>query len=442
MYILVTGLNHRTAPVEIRERLAFGEPVPQNIYDRLTCRDELHGVLVLSTCNRTEVYATVKDIEQGVGVLEEFMASSSGLEIDELRPYLYQPNCYEAIGHLFRVAAGLGSMVLGETQILGQVKDAYNHAIEMGASDGILNTLFQKALHAGKRVRTETGLDRHAVSVSYVAVELARNIFGILEDKTVLVIGAGEMSELTARYLVDNGVSTVMVSNRSYERAVSLAERVDGTAISFADLPGWLSRADIIISCTAATHYVVRYEAVEEALRKRQGRNLFIIDIAVPRDVDPRIGEIEGIYLYDIDDLENVIDANLMERKKAARQAQKILLEELQEFEEWLNTLYVIPVVKALKQKGEEIKQREVTRALNRLGNTSLRQEKIIGSLASSIVNQLLHFPVVNLKEMALTSNGHLYAEVTRNLFALEVESNDEENQSYDKKVKGGNQGK
>ena len=167
---------------------------------------------MLSTCNRTEVYATVKDIEQGISVLEEFMASSSGLEIDELRPYLYQPNCYEAIGHLFRVAAGLDSMVLGETQILGQVKDAYNHAIEMGASDGILNTLFQKALHAGKRVRTETGLDRHAVSVSYVAVELARNIFGILEDKTVLVIGAGEMSELTARYLVDNGVSTVMVS--------------------------------------------------------------------------------------------------------------------------------------------------------------------------------------------------------------------------------------
>ncbi|NLU49677.1 MAG: glutamyl-tRNA reductase [Syntrophomonadaceae bacterium] len=437
MYILLTGLNHRTAPVEIREKLAFNDPVPAEVYADLTRHEELHGVIIISTCNRTEVYATVKDIEQGTAVLEDFMARHSGLEVDDLRQYLYQPNCYEAIGHLFRVAAGLDSMILGETQILGQVKDAYVRAVEVGASDGVLNTLFQKALHAGKRVRTETGLDRHAVSISYAAVELARNIFGSLQGKTVLVIGAGEMSELTARYLVDNGVATVMVSNRSYNRALCLAERINGHAIHFHELHDWLPQADIVISATAASHYVVRFEAVEEILRQRQGRKLFMIDIAVPRDIDPRVGSIEGVYLYDIDDLQNVVDANLLARKKAARQAETILEEELEEFNRWLSTLYVIPVIKALKQRGEIIKQAELTRAFNRLGNVSPRQEKIITALANSIVNQLLHFPVINLKEMGLTNQGHLYAEVAKNLFALEISS--EENTIYAGEDKGRN---
>lgn len=437
MYILLTGLNHRTAAVQIREKLAFSNPVPEDIYRHLTSHKEIFGAVVLSTCNRTEIYVTVKDVEEGKRVLEDFMARCAGMEVAELRQYLYQPSCYEAIGHLFRVAAGLDSMVLGETQILGQVKDAYLRAIEVGASDGVLNTLFQKALHAGKRVRTDTGLDRHAVSISYAAVEMARNIFGSLEQKTVLVIGAGEMSELTARYLVDNGVSTVMVSNRSYERAVCLAERINGKAVYFDELPNWLPGADIVISCTAATHYVIRYEAVKEILLRRGGRKIFMIDIAVPRDIDPRVGEIEGVYLYDIDDLQNVVDSNLLERKKAARKGEMILQEELNEFNDWLSTLYVVPVIKALKQKGEAIRRAEVTRALNRLGNVSPRQEKIVNALASSIVNQLLHFPVVNLKEMGLTNQGHLYAEVAKHLFQLEV--NNEENSCYVEEGKGRN---
>ncbi len=434
MYILLTGLNHRTAPVEIRERLAFTQPVPVEVYEELSRNEELHGVVVISTCNRTEIYATVKDIARGTELLEKFLAGKANMTVEELRPYLYQPSCYDAIGHLFRVAAGLDSMIIGETQILGQVKDSYIRAVEIGASDGILNTLFQKAIHAGKKVRTVTGLDKHAVSVSYAAVELAKNIFGSLAGRTVLLIGAGEMSELTANYLVDSGVSTVIVSNRSYERAVCLAERMNGRAVHFDELSDWLPQADIVISCTAANHYVIRYEAVAGILNKKAGKKTFMIDIAVPRDIDPRVGTIEGVYLYDIDDLEKVVDANLLERKKAAREAERVLEEELKEFRDWLDSLYVIPVVKALKARGEAIKKAEVTRALNRMGKVTPRQEKIINALASSIVNQLLHFPVINLKEASLTSQGHLYAEITKKLFQLELE--DEGNQAY------GNEGK
>lgn len=429
MYILLTGLNHRTAPVEVRERLAFAQPVPREVYESLARNEELHGMVVLSTCNRTEVYATVKDIGEGAQVLERFLAERAKMTVEELRPYLYQPNCYDAIGHLFRVAAGLDSMVIGETQILGQVKDAYVRAVEVGASDGILNTLFQKALHAGKKVRTVTGLDRHAVSVSYAAVELAKNIFGTLAGKTVLVIGAGEMSELTARYLVDNGVSTVIVSNRSYDRAVCLAEKMQGKAVHFDELPQWLALADIVISCTAANHYVIKYEAVAPVLQEKVGKKTFMIDIAVPRDIDPRVGTIEGVHLYDIDDLEKVVDANLLQRKKAAREAERVLEQELKEFNDWLDTLYVIPVIKALKERGEAIKRAEVARALNRLGKVSSRQEKVINALASSIVNQLLHFPIINLKEASLTNQGHLYAEITKKLFELELE--DEGNNAH-----------
>ncbi|MCR4399959.1 MAG: glutamyl-tRNA reductase [Syntrophomonadaceae bacterium] len=422
MYVVLAGLNHRTAPVHIRERLAFSTPVAEEVYARLREREELEGAVILSTCNRTEIYATVRDGEAGPAALEEFMAAAAGMAVEELRQYMYQPRCHDAIGHLFRVAAGLDSMVLGETQVLGQVKDAYLRAVELGASDVVLNTLFQKALHAGKRVRTETGLDRHAVSISYAAVELAKGIFGSLAGKTVLVIGAGEMSELTARYLVDNGVATVMVSNRSFARAQCLAERIAGRAIQFSELPQWLEAADIVISCTAASHFVIRYEAVEDILARRAGRPLFVIDIAVPRDVDPRVGSIPGVHLYDIDSLKEVVDANLLERKKAARAAEVILQDELEEFNQWLATLYVVPVVKAVKRKGEEIRQAEVTRALNRLGTHSPRQERIIREMASSIVNQLLHFPVVRLKEMAVTNQGHLYAEVARHLFALDMD--------------------
>jgi glutamyl-tRNA reductase len=317
-------------------------------------------------------------------------------------------------------------MVLGETQILGQVRDAYQDARERGVSDGVMNTLFQKAIYVGKRVRTDTGLDRHAVSISYAAVEKAKQAFGDLQGRSVLVIGAGLMSELTVKYLVANGVSTVIVSNRSYERACQLAEQIGGEAIQFEHLPHRIAQADIVISCTAASHYVLRRDVLLPYLRDRMSP-LVLIDIAVPRDIEPSLGEIPGIYLYDIDDLHNVIDANLLERQKAARQAETIIAEEIQEFEDWLATLYVIPVIRALKDKGAEICAAELKRALNRLGNVSPREDKIIREMASSIVNQMLHFPVINLKEAATANHGHIYAEVIKNLFELPVELEDDD---------------
>lgn len=422
MYILLAGLSHKTAAVELREIMALNGNSLQSAYRELTSYEAVHGAVILSTCNRTEIYVTARDVEEGFRALRDFYARRLSVEIDELNGILYQPNCNDAIHHLFRVASGLDSMVLGETEVLGQVKDAYIEAIENNASDGILNALFQKAIYVGKRVRTETGMDQHAVSISTVAVEMAKQVFGELSGRTVLVIGAGQMSELALKYLVASGVSSVVVSNRSYDRAACLAEQVKGEAIRLDELRERLPEADIIISCTAASHYVLRSEEISPYITLRD-QPLLLIDIAVPRDIDPALGSMDGVHLYDIDDLKNVVDVNLDERRKAARLSEKIILDELDEFNAWLGTQYVIPVVKALKSRGEAIRDAEITRALNRLGKVSEREEKVIRSMASSIVNQLLHFPIVNLKEMALTNQGHLYAEVVKKLFQLEISS-------------------
>lgn len=428
MYILLAGVSHKTAPVELRERLALTGTALEQFYHDLAGKPPLEGVVILSTCNRTEVYASSRNVEAGSKALHNYLTNRLGLNEEQAMSTLYQPTCYGAVEHLFRVASGLESMVLGETQILGQVRDAYQDARERRVSDGVLNTLFQKAIYVGKRVRTDTGLDRHAVSISYAAVEKAKQAIGDLQGRSVLVIGAGLMSELTVKYLVANGVSTVIVSNRSYDRACQLAEQIGGEAIQFEQLPYRISEADIVISCTAAQHYVLRRDSLLPYLKDRVSP-LVLIDIAVPRDIEPTLGEVPGIYLYDIDDLHNVIDANLLERQKAARRAETIIAEEIKEFEDWLATLYVIPVIRALKAKGAEICEAEIKRALNRLGNVSPREDRIIREMASSIISQMLHFPVINLKEVAVANHGHVYAEAIKNLFELPVDL--EENDGY-----------
>ena len=422
MYILLAGLSHKTAPVELRERIALSGKALERFYQDIKEEPALEGTVVLSTCNRVEVYSTTRDLEAGKKALRELVARR--LEVDDkyLDRVLYMPNCYQAIEHLFRVASGLESMVLGETEILGQVRGAYDQARERGVSSGVLNTLFQKAISVGKRVRTETGLDRNAVSISYAAVEKAKQVFGSLKGRTVLVVGAGKMSGLALGYLMDNGVTTVVVSNRSYDRALELAQKVGGEAVRLNRLYEELKTADIVISCTAASHYVIRREDLEPCLEKRS-TELLLIDIAVPRDIDPAISGIPGVHLYDIDDLNNVVESNLLARQRAARQAERIIAGEIEEFSDWLATLSVVPVIKALKARGEEIRETEVRRALNRLGNLTSREEKVINALASSIVNRLLHFPVVNLKEIAAGDRGHLYAEVTKTLFQLEMDA-------------------
>jgi glutamyl-tRNA reductase len=438
MYILLAGLSHRTAPVEVRERFAFCGIDLDRAYDRLKKEASLEGAVIINTCNRTEVYATARDIEQGMEALFAFLQEFSGMDKAELQEYFYHPTCYDAIMHLFRVTSGLDSMIVGEAQIIGQVKDAYQRAMEDQASDSVLNTLFQRAIHIGKKVRTDTNLDRHPVSVSNAAIELARQVLGDLGNKSVLVVGAGEMSEMTTRYLVTQGVSSVIVSNRSYDRALEMAEQFGGRAVRFDRLPDELLNADIVISCTAASHYVMRCDNCREVLAARRGKRIIMVDIAVPRDIDPELQSIDGVYVYDIDDLQDVMENFLLERQKSIQEAEKIIADELVKFNEWLGSLYVVPVITALKTRAEIIKQNELRRALNRLGKISDREKNILSTMAHAIVNQILHDPIVNLKEMAVSQQGHLYAEVVKKLFDLSSEAREYED---DAQVESGNQG-
>nr|MDA8234004.1 glutamyl-tRNA reductase [Clostridia bacterium] len=313
MFLLTLGLNHKTAPVEVREKLTFPEHTLEDALARLRKMPAIEGCAILSTCNRTEIYATVLDVKQGMGNVRQFLADCLHDEICEIDNYIYTHTLYDSVRHLFKVAAGLDSMILGETQILGQVRMAYQRACEQGATNAILNTLFQQAITVGKRVRTETEIDRNAVSISYAAVELGKQIFGTLAGKSILIIGAGKMSELTAKHLVSNGVTSVWVANRSYDKACSLAEQFGGEAIPFVKLFEYMGKADIVISCTSASHYVITAEDVEAVIATRSDRPLFLIDIAVPRDIDPKVEAVPGVKLYDIDDLQNVVDRNMEE---------------------------------------------------------------------------------------------------------------------------------
>jgi len=421
MLIAVVGLNHRTAPVEVREKLSFAGSHLKEALLRLKEYPVIEGCAILSTCNRTEIYAATTEMDEGMNAIWDFLSHWSKVDISQIKNYTYCHTLYDTIRHIFRVAAGLDSMLLGETQILGQVRSAYQEAVEYGSTNRVLNTLFQQAITVGKRVRTETGIDQNPVSISYAAVELARSYLDGLEKRSVLIIGAGKMSELTARYLEANGVTGVIVSNRSFDRATALAEQLNGRAVKFSELYRYMEEADIVISCTSANHCVVRAEEMRQVMEKRRGRKIFMIDIAVPRDIEAEVGQIEGVSLFDIDDLNVVVDKNLAERRKAAIRAEEIIEEELEEFMKWLGTQFIVPTISALKKWGEEIKQKELKRALNRLGELSEHDRKVIYSLANSIVNQILHLPVIQLKRYALTTEGHLYTEILQNLFNLDV---------------------
>ncbi len=438
MYILLAGLNHRTAPVEIREKLIVAEPELGNVYQCLLAKGEIEGAVILTTCNRTEIYATTRNIEKGQKVLLEFLKDYAGFDDWAINQYIYLSNCYEAILHLFRVVSGLDSMILGEAEILGQVKDAYQFAMDAKTSDSVLNTLFQKAIYIGKKVRTETEIDKHSLSVGNAAVKLAESSLGSLTDKAVLVIGAGKMGEISARSLMANGVKTVIVSNRSYDKAVDMARELNGRAVRFDQLDEELAAADIVISCTGASHYVVRGDKAWHILESRRGKPILMIDIAVPRDIDPGLQQIDGVQILDIDDLKGIVDANFEQRLKASAAAEVIIKQELEVFNQWLASLCVVPVITALKDHGEMITNIEVKKALNKLGEVTQQEEKIINSMAHAIVNQLLHSPIVNLKQMATCSDGHSYAEMVKNLFALDV--NLEEHTEYEN-FKIGNQG-
>lgn len=401
--------------------MSFQPSQMQEVLRELKSYPGLEGLVILSTCNRTEVYAATTDVEVGIHSIKKFLANHHGVEENLFEQYLVVHTLYDAVRHLFRVTSGLDSMVRGETQIIGQVSDAYLQANEAQVTNKAINVLFQTALAVGKRVRTDTLIDQHPVSISYTAVELAKQHFGELDGKGILIMGAGEMSTLTAKNLVAAGANTVLVSNRSYEKAVILAEECSGRAVRFDDMDQYLQEVDIVISATASTHFVLLPERMQEIMANRKGRPMLLIDIAVPRDIHPDVGGIPLITLFDIDDLRGVVDRHHQERELAAVNAEKIIEEEMLRFLKWHNSLFVVPTILALQKKGQKIKNEQLNRALEHLGGLTPNQEKIISSMANSIVNHLLHGPITNLKEYAATSQGHLYTEILQNLFDLDV---------------------
>ncbi len=428
MEIIVVGVNHKAAPVAVREMLAF-TPVQMEAALAALHATTTEGIL-LSTCNRTEIYAVVPSAEEGRKQIMDFLAGFHRAPVDRFTPYLFSLTGSEAVRHLFSVASGLESMILGEPQILGQVRGAYVAAAARGSAGPILSWVFLHSLKTGKRVRTDTGISRNAASISHAAVELARKALGTISGRRVVLVGAGEMAELAARNLLDNGCSDLVVANRTYEHATELASRFGGTAAELGNLPQLLAQTDIAISCTGAPNFVLDLEMVTGAMKQRPDRSLFLIDIAVPRDVDPEVKQVENVFLHDIDDLESLREANLEERRKEVAAAEEIISAELEAFDHWWSSLQVVPTIKALRDRAEEIRQAELQKALGRLGGLSERQRSTVEALATGIVNKILHQPTVRLKDCSAEYTGATYALTLRELFGLEEGDNCVESES------------
>lgn len=418
--LVIVGVNHKTTPVEIREQLAFTRGKLEDSIEKLVSFPEITENIIVSTCNRVEIYARVKDVDKGILLLKRFICDYHGLALEELDPHFYCYKNQETIEHLFRVSSSLDSMVLGESQILGQVKDAYNLARSMRSTGILLNQMFEKAFNVAKKVREETGIAESAVSISSAAVELARKIFEDLENRVVMLVGTGEMAELAAKHLISFGVKTIYVVSRTYERAAGLAKTLNGSALAFEDFAKELYRADIVISSTAAPKFIIHKEMVEKAIHQRKNRPMFFIDIAVPRDIEPEVNNLENVYLYDIDDLQKVVGANMKERQKEAEYALQIVRDEALKFENWIESLSAVPTIVELRNRAEDIRRAETQKALGKLGHLSEEDKSSIEYLTSSIINKILHKPTVNLKEKTQSKEGHIYLKAIRHLFHLD----------------------
>ncbi len=419
MSIVVVGLSHRTASVEVRDRVSVSEQKHGSVLERLHALETVVECSLISTCNRSEAYLVSDDPDAArTGVIELFGAIS-GIDAGTLSNYIFTRNDLDAVRHLLCVASGLDSMIMGEPQIAGQVKDAGARALEAGTSGAILNRLFRSAVEASKRARTETEIADGAVSVSFAAVALAKKILGNLVERTALVLGAGEMSELTARHLVDNGVGRLMVSSRTFTRARDLAKRVNGKALSWSDAMDGLHRADIVISSTSATVRILEKPQVARAMQLRRNNAMFLIDIAVPRDIDPEAGTLYNVFLYDIDDLQAVVGANMQKRQREAEKVQHIVGEEVREFASWLNSLDVVPAIVAMRQRFQELLDEELERA--RLSDFSERQQEKVAGLLRLYMNKLLHAPQVRLREAADSGEALNYVDALMRLFDLDA---------------------
>jgi glutamyl-tRNA reductase len=416
--LLALGISHKTAPVALRERLAFTEPSAGEFAGEASETAEVREVVVLSTCNRTEIYLVVGDPVRAESDVLGLLARRAEIRPTELAEAIYAPRNCDAARQLYRVTAGLESMILGEAEIQGQVRRAHQSALQQGATGPLSNRLFAAALTTGKRVRSETGIGSSRVSVPSVAVEHAQSVLGTLKDRHVVIIGAGETSELTARALVDQGAGTVFVANRHADRALSLAERFGGSVVGLEELPDQLLEADIVLSSTSSPHPIVGREELELVMRERSRRPLLLIDIAVPRDIEAGCGEIDGVSLYDIDDLQAVIARNLDNRASELPRAQEIVEEEIHRFARWMGQLDSLPTLSALREHGNEIVDRVLAENDGHWESASPRDLARVDALARAVMSRLLHEPTLRLRSLS-EARGHASLELVRELFGL-----------------------
>jgi len=434
--LILVGCNHRSAPVAFRERLALApDEIPRTI-DALREPGQIDEAVILSTCNRVEVLVRADDPERAVETIKNLLGTAQGATREQIDRHTYHLSGPDAVRHLFRVAAGLDSMILGEPQILGQVKQAYLVAQRHGATGPVLDRLMQQCLAAAKRIRTETGISRNAVSVASAAVNLARQIFGELAGRKTLLIGSGKMTELVAKHLVAHGVTEARVISRTYDHALVLAERCGGIAVHWDEGLSRLDAVDIVVSCTASSQTILSREVVAAALSKRRGEPLFIIDIAVPRDVDPEVNRLDNVYVYDIDGLQGVVDANQQDRKRAAAVAQKMIDVEVKAFDRWLQSLEITPTIVSLREKLSGLAAREFERRRRSLGPLSAEQHRAIEELLRSVVRKILHRPVLHLRKSVDRGDIDSSAALYREIFGLE-ESDSEGREPIDEPAAG-----
>ncbi|MGO9489479.1 MAG: glutamyl-tRNA reductase [Solirubrobacteraceae bacterium] len=427
--LLALGISHKTAPVSLRERLAFTESESEDFARTAVATDEVREAVVISTCNRTEIYLVVGDPVQAEAEVLGLLARRADIRPTQLAEAIYSPRNCDAARQLYRVTAGLESMIVGEAEIQGQVRRAHEAAVRAGAAGPLTNRLFAAALTTGKRVRSETAIGASRVSAPSVAVELALSVLGGLERRHVVILGAGETSELMARALADRGAGTVFVANRHADRALSLAQRFGGTVVGLDKLPDQLLRADIVLSSTSSPHPIVGREELELVMEQREGRPLLFIDIAVPRDIDPACGELEGVTLYDIDDLQAVVARNLSSRAEETPRAMEIVEEEIHRFARWLGQLDALPTVSALREHGNAIVERVLAENSGRWESASPRDVARVEAIARAVMTRLLHEPTIRLRSLDgdRQAGGHGHIELVRELFGLREDATDEQ---------------
>ncbi len=425
MKVFVVGLNHKTADVDVREKLAFNGSKLEDGLIRFKELPEVQEAIILSTCNRVELYANISDTIKASESIKTFLSEFHNINKGSLDNALYTYDNVNAVRHIFRVASSLDSMVIGEPQILGQLKDAFEFALEKKTTGILLNKLMKKAISVAKKVRTETRIAENAVSISFAAVELARKIFTDLSKRVCMLLGAGEMAELAARHLLNNGVKEVMVSNRTYERACELAKEFQGHPVKFDEFVDEMMRTDIVICSTGAPKYILTKSQMQKVMKERKQRQVFIIDISVPRNIDPEINDLDNVYLYNIDDLQSVVDANMFERQKEAEKAEKIIEEEIETFLKWQSSLDSVPTIIALRDKAEEIKKEELDKLLNKISGIGEKDKEAIEYMATAIINKIIHPPTMALKED--TEDKDIMIAVIKKLYGINGEDAEKE---------------